>query len=412
MASPDTPIVYILGAFPQASQTFIAREIRGLFDTGVPLTVYSMRRLSPEALEAPDRQWFGRVTFVPRSPMPSSIAALLWWFTHHRSRLKRAFLAVVFLPHRPRYLQIRSVLLVVRAAWIAREIVRSGGCRLVHAHFALAQTEVAMAVSALLRCPFSFTAHARDIYATPNALPEKVRAASLVVTCTGYNVEYLRTLCPDLPGERIKLVYHGVAVPGLHDTGPISSPPVILAAGRLVEKKGFDDLIAACALLKGRPINFRCRIVGHGPAQSRLTQLIHEKQLEDVVTIEGWKSPGELQDKMRQAALVVMPSRITEQGDRDGIPNVVLEAMAQGRPVVATNVSGIPEAVQDSLTGLLVPAGNPASLADALARVLSDPDAAQRMGTAGRARILETFDLEKSSARLAAVFKSTVAGDR
>src|SRR5262245_57734075 len=111
MASPDAPIVYLVGAFPQASQTFIAREIRGLLALRVPLTVYSMRRLSPDVLEPADREWFTSIRFVPRSPMPSSLGALAWWFTHHRTRLKRAFKTVVLLPHRPRYLQLRSIAL-------------------------------------------------------------------------------------------------------------------------------------------------------------------------------------------------------------------------------------------------------------------------------------------------------------
>src|SRR6202163_3020772 len=210
MRSPETAIAYILGTFPTPSQTFIAREVRGLLAAGVPLHIFSLRRRPASALEAPDREWFHLVRFAPLSLSPTVLSANAHFLRRDPGRYASALRLVLGLPHRPRVLVVRAVALFLVAAWIAREIERAGGCRQVHAHFALAQTEVAMATSALLGCPFSFTAHARDIYATPSALPEKMRAARFVVTCTQYNVDYLRHLCPDLARERIQLVHHGV----------------------------------------------------------------------------------------------------------------------------------------------------------------------------------------------------------
>ena len=304
-------------------------------------------------------------------------------------------------------LVVRAVALFLVAAWMAREIERAGGCRQVHAHFALAQTEVAMAAGALLGRPFSFTAHARDIYATPSALAEKMRAARLVVTCTQYNADYLRRLCPDLSPERIHLVHHGVdagtSAPPAVDVDD-EAPPLVLAAGRLVHKKGFDVLVAACGLLRDRGLTFRCRIVGDGPLRSTLARTIQGASLDHVVELPGWLPPDRLAAMMPRAAAFVAPSRISASGDRDGIPNVVLEAMAAGLPVVGSELSGIPEAVADGVTGLLVPAGDAAALAGALQRILGEPDAGRQMGEAGRQRVLASFDLTSNSRRLAALF--------
>lgn len=399
MGSPDA-IAYVLGTFPQPSQQFITREVRGLLAAGVPL-----RRFSPATLEPPDLAWFPHVRFTPRSASPSVIAANLSWLWGSPRRYSRALWTVITLPHRPRILRIRALTLFAVAAWIAREIARSGGCRHVHAHFALAQTEVAMVVAVLLGRSFSFTAHARDIYSTPSALPEKIRAAKFVVTCTAYNLEHLRHLCPDLPRDHVRLVHHGVDISALpHVVPPTDDLPLLVAAGRMIEKKGFDDLVAACALLRDRDIRFRCHLVGEGPMQARLARAVQQASLGHIVELVQWTPHQELFALMSRAAALVVPSRIATHGDRDGIPNVVLEAMGAGRPVVATRVSGIPEAVRDEVTGLLVPPGDPDALARAIERILNDRDAATRMGEAGRQLALEEFDLGRSSARLRALF--------
>ena len=271
-----------------------------------------------------------------------------------------------------------------------------------------------MAVAGLLEVPFSFTAHARDIYATPSALEEKMRAARVVVTCTGYNVSHLRGLCPELPDSHIQLVHHGVDVDAASriaeqrdvDAG---APPVILAAGRLIDKKGFDTLIDACAVLRERGVSFACRIFGTGPLMTELRRRVEAAGLAGSVDLPGWAPAWQLLDEMGHAAVFAMPSRVAAGGDRDGIPNVVLEAMAAGLPVVATNVSGIPEAVSHESTGLLVEPDDVRVLAGALERVLIDAALSARFGAAARARIREEFTLEVASSRLIALFGSVHA---
>lgn len=408
----EQPIAYVLGTFPRASQTFIAREVRGLLRRDVPLLIFALGRRGQSELEPPDREWYDQVRFVPRALMPSVLLANFHFVRRGPSQYISALWSLLRLKHQPRLLILRAPVLFLRAAWIAREIERSGGCRLVHAHFALAQTEVAMGVSGLLGTAFSFTAHARDIYRTPSALEQKVRASSRVISCTGYNVEYLRRLCPDMPATHFQLVHHGVEIDAVgrraDQPGAATDAPLVLAAGRLVEKKGFDTLIAACRLLRQRGIAYRCEIYGSGPSLAALRRQIETANVSDAVTMPGWASTERLLEAMGGAAVFAMPSRVSKGGDRDGIPNVVLEAMAMGVPVVASRVSGIPEAVEHDVTGLLVAPESPAELADALERLITSREVADRLGTAACARAHTEFALDRSSARLAALFGSEV----
>lgn len=409
---PERPVAYVLGTFPQASQTFIAREIRGLRHAGLPLLVFALARRSPDVLEEADREWYTDVRFAPLFLAPAVLAANIAFALGTPARYVRTLAALLALPHRPRILAVRAVALFMTAAWIARAIERAGGCRQVHAHFALAQTEVAMAVAGLLGCPFSFTAHARDIYATPSALQEKIRRARVVVTCTAYNVDHLRGLCPDMPPGHIQLVHHGVDVEGAsrvsarRAAGDDASRPLILAAGRLVAKKGFDTLIEACGLLRGRGVDFGCRIFGTGPMLDDLRRRARTADVDSLVELPGWAPAGAFLEALGDAAVFAMPSRVAAGGDRDGIPNVVLEAMAAGLPVVATGVSGIPEAVHHEVTGLLVEPDNAVALADALQRTLADESLRRRFGAAARERIAEEFTLQAASCRLGSLFQS------
>ena len=181
-------------------------------------------------------------------------------------------------------------------------------------------------------------------------------------------------------------------------------PPVLIAAGRLVGKKGFDTLVEACAILRSQRVDFQCRIHGDGPERDTLTRLIVQHQLTTLVSLEGWTPAPQLLRAMEGATVFAMPSRVADGGDRDGIPNVVLEAMAVGLPVVATRLSGIPEAVLDGRTGLLVEPGNPAELADALRRLIDDEALRDRLGAEARRHVAEEFSLPRASARLRAVF--------
>jgi glycosyltransferase involved in cell wall biosynthesis len=293
----------------------------------------------------------------------------------------------------------------MRAGFVATTC-REASVRQIHAHFANAPTEVAHFASLLSGIPFSVTAHAKDLYLTPKrVLRRHVEAAVFIVTCTGYNARYLRTVIGPKHRHKIQLVYHGIDLSTFADVrtseSADSKPPYfLLSVGRLVPKKGHDDLIAACGILRDAQHDFRCMIVGAGPEQQALQGLIDRLNLGSRVTLAGPMTHAKLVTLYRQADLFALAPRIAENGDRDGIPNVIAEAMASGVPVVSTNVSGIPELVRDRQTGLLVPPGDPKALASAIARLLLDPDRSARLARAARAVMEQEFDLWTTTTRL------------
>jgi glycosyltransferase involved in cell wall biosynthesis len=261
---------------------------------------------------------------------------------------------------------------------------------------------------------FSFTAHARDIYHTyvsPAVDDAKRRAklseAAFVVTVSDFNAAHLRALCPEAAG-RIHRLYNGIDL-SLFAPAETAVPGRIVAVGRLVEKKGFGVLVDACALLKARGLDFECRIIGDGPLQERLSSQIIGLGVADRVSLSGPMPQERLADELGTASIATLPCVITPDGDRDGLPTVLLEAMGKAIPVVTTTVTGGPEIVAEGETGLLCPPDDPKALADALERLLCDPARARTMGAAGRLRAERLFDLTTNASCLAHHFAAVTA---
>jgi glycosyltransferase involved in cell wall biosynthesis len=256
---------------------------------------------------------------------------------------------------------------------------------------------------------FSVSVHAWDIYAQPPPLlARRLADADFVATCSRYNREQLRMLVPDVPADRIHMIYHGV--------DPLEFSPdrrpgknLVLAVGRLEEKKGLGGLVEACRRLRDKGMSFRCTIVGDGPERKRLQRLIAEYGLRTTVILEGELSQEELMPLYRKAAVLAVPSVIASTGDRDALPNVILEALAMEIPVVASRVGAIPEVIEDARTGLLVEPGDAAALAAAIERVLAEPSLGSRLAGTGRVLILERFNVRTNAAALGRLF---AAGDR
>jgi glycosyltransferase involved in cell wall biosynthesis len=272
-----------------------------------------------------------------------------------------------------------------------------------------------MAVAELLGCSYSFTAHARDIYWTPNALPDKIRAARFVVTCTRYNQDYLRRICPDVPQAHIVMIRHGIEPPASKEPAPApgrwspSERPMLLSAGRLIAKKGFDVLIDACAILRRRGIGFACAIAGDGPLETALRRKIARLELDGLVQLIGWQPYSRMAELYQNATMFLLPSRVTDTGDRDGTPNVLIEALAFGLPCISTSVSGIPELIEHGRTGLLIPQDNPEAVAEAVESLLRSPEFATDLGRMGRRKVLEEFDLKTNTLQLARLFSLRTA---
>jgi glycosyltransferase involved in cell wall biosynthesis len=297
-------------------------------------------------------------------------------------------------PHPSRRARLKTVLHfgegVEVAALIRREYPDSDH---VHAHFADRAAIVALVASRLLGLPYSLTAHANDIYVEPTLLAVKISEASFVATCTGYNAAHLARAAA--VGSDVACIYHGLdAQQYLPDAALRRGRLLLLAVGQLKEKKGFAYLIEACQILRADGHEFSCEIIGDGPLRDELEAQIRDSSLEETVALRGALEHHEVIAAYREAAVFVLPCVTAADGDRDGIPNVILEAMAMELPV------GIPEAVADGETGLLVPPRDAAALAAALADLMSDGDYRHRLGREGRHRVVKVFDVEANVQQL------------
>jgi glycosyltransferase involved in cell wall biosynthesis len=294
------------------------------------------------------------------------------------------------------------------------QLVSKQAVQHIHAHFASEPAAVAELVNQLTGTSFSISAHAKDIYLSPEAvLQRKIANARFVVTCTEYNCRYLQHL--NNSSTPVVRVYHGFDPRRFEQIlaqAETNTPdlPLILSVGRLREKKGFVDLIHACGLLKQSGYQFRCEIVGYGPQQSELEALIRLLDLEHIVLLRGQLIHTELITLYRQADIFALPCQIGEDGDRDGIPNVLMEAMAMKIPVVSTDISGIPELIEHQLSGLLVDPNKPVLLSKALSSLLDNQHLRYQLGRAGRQRVLNKFSVEPNIKILKTLFNQSIQG--
>jgi glycosyltransferase involved in cell wall biosynthesis len=389
LTAPDSPcfIGLLVKIFPKLSETFVLEEVLGLERLGVSLRLYTLASPTDAMAHPAVAGVRSTVTCVPASWRAD-------WFgfatRHARWLVSRPL-------HYLRALRLAGgrgrdgLADFVRAGWLAGQL-REDGVQHLHTHFISTPADVAELVSRLGGLPFSISAHAKDIYLSDTRdLRRKMSAARFTVTCTDFNCQTLRAIAPDANVQRM---YHGIDHTVFHPKRRLapSAVPLILSVGRLREKKGLDTLIEACHLLRLRGQPFRCEIVGYGEEHERLQALIANHGLHGQVQLTGKLTREHVIDRYARASVYVQPSRVAADGDRDGIPNVLLEAMAMGVPVVATAVSGIPEIVCDGRNGLLIEPDDPAALADAVTRLIADPALGAVLGRAARQAVTETFD--------------------
>ena len=278
-----------------------------------------------------------------------------------------------------------------------------------HAHFAHDPALIAYLVHLITGLPFTFTAHARDLYQVPEAvLIDRIRQAKGVVTCCGANVEYLNQIAPSLQ-PKFSLIYHGVNLNDFQlaqqeDTRFASEIPIILSVGRLVEKKGFLDLLQALLMVKKSGQHFRCVIYGDGPLSQTLQGWLEEHDMADDVRLMGDSTQKELISIYQKATLFALTPMQTEDGDRDGIPNVLVEAMAVGLPVVTTAVAGIPELVDHNHNGLLYQPHDVESIASGIIELLRKPEKRRQFGATASKKVSEQFDVAQAAKRLKILF--------
>ena len=296
----------------------------------------------------------------------------------------------------------------IEGLWLARDLRRNGVGHL-HAHFIHSPAAVAYLAFLAAGPPFSVTAHAKDLYTTlPRNLRIRARAARFIITCTRFNAAHLAGIV----SAGMHVVYHGTDLRRFAPDRSDVEPQRILSVGRLVTKKGFNDLVDALGLLQKKGLRIRADIYGGGPLRDELEARALRLGLEGRLTFHGARLQDEIRAAYRRAAVFVLAPVVMDDGDRDGIPNVLVEAMASGVPVVATRISGIPELITDGIDGLLVNEHDPVALAGAIERVLLDSELGARLGRAGRRRVERDFDLVANTRRLRALFEASPLEDR
>jgi glycosyltransferase involved in cell wall biosynthesis len=397
-SKPD--LVVIVNGFPRLSETFVLHELLDLERRGVRLHVFALRHpeevISQEILA--DLQ--ATVEYLDDPQAARTIAVRAAHGALAILRGVRYFHGLAEVVGSRDFSRSRLKVSVL----LAHRIVRLGAPP-VYIHFAHKPATVGRFAALLAGVPYAMSAHAKDVWLTPvKELRAKIRDAEAVLVCTRESYGYTS----DLAGSHtpVHLIYHGVDVPAAALPPAENETPVILGVGRLVEKKGYDVLLHAVALLRDRGVAFQLRVVGEGPAWGGLQRLVNELRMEESVTFLGPLDTGEVHSEYGRADIFALACRQLPDGDRDGLPNVVVEAMVRGLPVVSTTTGGVAEAIVDGESGLLVEPEDPVVLAAALERALNDPELRHRLGTAARASAAARFDrvanLPAVSAALAA----------
>ncbi len=406
----------ILKGYPRISETFISNEILLLERLGFTLHLFSMRRPRENFSHDSIKKIRAPVDYLPET-LFTSLPRLLF----HNLLLagKRPGNYVTALRTAARRLlrtrKIATIKHLLQAGYLVHRFLPNSGVVHLHAHFAHSPTSVALFASQLSGLDFSFTAHAKDIYTSdPRQLREKIAQARFVVTCTEYNKRFLEEIAA---GERtpIHRMYHGIDIDffsrdllGKNDEKVPTPPYRILTIARMTAKKGLPTVYRALKILCDEGISFQHTLIGDGEDRKRIHSLIKKLGLGPFTQVPGTQPHEVVLDHYRSADVFVLGCEVASNGDRDGIPNVLLESMAAGVPVVATNISAIPELVVEGETGLLVPPDQPEKMARALIRLLTDIPLRKQVIEAARKRVVQTFDNQALIGGLAAVYRQEV----
>lgn len=400
MYSEAIRIGYVLKRYPRYSETFIVTEILAHEAAGLEIEIFSLR--PPEDTHFQDA--IARVRAPVHYLSAAGMKALDFW-----TALEQAGQVLPGVWAALEAAQGEEVDQVLQAIILARQ-VRLKGIGHLHAHFATSATSVARLAARFAGVPYSFTAHAKDIFhesVQPSDMRRKLNDAAAVITVSDYNMAYLRqTYGP--AAAHIQRIYNSLDLEQFPYRAPHDRPPRIMAVGRLVEKKGFADLIEACAILAGRGCPFSCQIIGVGELEASLQTHIERLGLQARVELMGPRPQSEVIKHIQSAAVLAAPCVVGQDNNRDGLPTVLLEAMALGTSCISTDVTGIPEVLRDEETGLRVPQHDPAALAAALERLLADASLRVRLAAQARRLIEAEFDSQRNTAQLRAIFQAAM----
>ncbi len=391
----DMRTAYILLWFPVPTETFIFREVVNLRRMGLPLRVYTLYGRRRRNLSAEMQAASGDVERLGWRVLSSAPGAIWYWWRRKPDVVKALFRALRLLRWRHVEKSGESVWALLAAFELARRF-EAQAIEHIHAPWASGCATAAWASSKLTGKPFSFTARAWDIYPPDELIERKIHDAVLVRTETAANVRHLSGFAGG-QGDKFRVTYNGVPLRAERQAAVAMQPPYrLLAVGRFVRKKGFDQLLRAAKLLADAGVDFRLTIAGDGMLRLPLKWQATRLHIADRVHFPGFVPHDAVARLFLESDIFIMPCVIAPSGDRDGLPTVILEALSYGVPVVTTAVSGIPELIEDGVTGLLVPERDPVAIAMAVRRLIADRDAALAMSQRGRARVGQQFDPERN----------------
>jgi colanic acid/amylovoran biosynthesis glycosyltransferase len=390
-------VAYLLERFPSFGQTFCYREVVELERQGTKVHVYSIRRPVDEPKQDWDEQLVRRVHYLPEeSALVREVDRAV-----RESRVSGATRETV-----EEWGRQSDFLRLYQAVYVGLRM-QQDGVRHLHAHFAGMAARTAFWINQFFGMPYSFTAHANDIFAPRDfvvSLAKLLANAAAIVTVSDYAAEFLRNRFPEI-AAKVHRIYNGVDLSRFHPVDFGSGIPAIVSIGRLIEKKGFADLISACRLLKPRGRDFVCEIVGEGPLETALQSQIARDGLESCVKMVGPETQSQIALRLARATIFVLPCTRAADGGMDNLPTVIMEAMAAGLPVISTPLAGVPEMVENDFNGMLVPEHDPKAVCAALEHLIANPEQARRFGDRGREIAREKFSIEASGRALRALFE-------
>ena len=416
MSKSRRPVLgMILKGYPRISETFISNEIRLLEKHGFAIHLFSMRQPREKFTHDSVKEIRAAVDYLPET-LVKPLPRLLYHNLCLAAKKPGTYGAALKTAYR-RFLRTRksaTLKHLLQAGYLVHRLLPESRVTHLHAHFAHSPTSVAMFTSRLTGIPFSFTAHAKDIYTSdPRQIREKIGLARFVVTCTEYNKKHLRELC-DGYTTPIHRNYHGIDIrlfSANHEIANLPVPPYrILTVARLTAKKGLPTIYKALRILCDQGVSLHHTHIGGGEDHEKIIALINELDLGSVTELLGTQPHHVVLEHYKNADLFVLGCEVAPNGDRDGIPNVLMESMAMGLPVIATDISGIPELVKNERTGLLVSPGQPVKLAENIQRLLTDGELRNRVIAAGKQCVVQEFDNRQLIRELAEVYRNEGLG--
>lgn len=409
------PVIYLVRSWPRLSQTFILDELLAVERRGLEVALFSLVPSGETIVQSRVAAVHAPVTYLaePLPPLRRRVAAQLrvasryprrylrtWWYARSRPSLSAGYSTCSTRRCFGHAVQVAAAVLDMNRA--ARPPSH------IHAHFAHDPALVALLVHRLTGLPYSLTAHARDLYQIPGtSLAARTEYATAIVTCCAVNAEYIAATVPAQQRAPVHVLHHGLELDRfVPSPSPArSTPPVLLSVGRLVAKKGFDVMFEALAQLKRDGILFELRLYGDGPLRAELAAQCAELGIEENVRMLGECSQEQVRDALAEADVFVLTPRVTPDGDRDGIPNVLVEAMACGLPVVTTSAGGVTELVRHGINGLVSRPGDVAGIASHIRELLNNPSLGQDLATAARRTVEADYDVNTAAAALERLFR-------